>query len=632
MMLVLAIVMSGCASPIDETSLKEIDGLYYASNSENPYSGEAIRLYDTGEKMYSFSLENGIKVGEYSYFNKKGDAIAAVGSDALLLSPEAFGIGNGDKAPDTLFILSKSGLKYARGTMDGDNWVILETVLYGGGRKKSEVTYVNGEKDGFYNEWFKTGEIRISGEYSKGSRNGTWTEWHLNGQQLCEVRFEDSKQIGDITFYNETGGEASPLDIMSFQIDSKKRNLVTTYSLWNRLVKNDNTAHVGNIVNKNTSYPYSGKFLLDVAGDKRSGTVIFGNFEGAYTEWIDGVKTLEGTYKDGVGDGKWRKWYEWGAKWEEETYKEGERHGESIRWGKDGGEEYIRNYKNGLQHGLQKQFYDDGKLRSEDNYKNGKRHGLNTDWSDKSGKKHYERNYKGGEVDGAVTSYDEWSGRKEEVKHYKDGKLHGLYTSWHSRNKVDEKGNYINGKKDGLWTRNYWDGRYYILLKNSYANGVEDGISMKTAANGHHYAIIKTNYSNGVINGSYTKYWCSRTNTDFKGKLTRIIEKGEYKNGYKEGVWEVWDDEGTYKKSEGTYKAGNREGLFTYWYSSGKTSAISSYLHGKRDGTSTSYRRNGKKEYEKEYKDGKEDGISIFYNYDGTKSHEEIWKRGRKLK
>ena len=72
-------------------------------------------------------------------------------------------------------------------------------------------------------------------------------------------------------------------------------------------------------------------------------------------------------------------------------------------------------------------------------------------------KNEYEGSYKDGKKDGLWTDYYE-NGKKRSVETYKDGEKDGLYTYWHE-DVLMYKGTYKDGKEDGLWTKWYVNGQ-----------------------------------------------------------------------------------------------------------------------------------------------------------------------------
>ena len=65
------LLIVGCSKPVEDSTLINKDGLMYLPDSDSPYTGEVFTNYDTGEKEYQGTYENGLLVS-YSYLHKDG--------------------------------------------------------------------------------------------------------------------------------------------------------------------------------------------------------------------------------------------------------------------------------------------------------------------------------------------------------------------------------------------------------------------------------------------------------------------------------------------------------------------------------------------------------------------------------
>jgi antitoxin component YwqK of YwqJK toxin-antitoxin module len=55
------------------------------------------------------------------------------------------------------------------------------TTWYESGQKKTEESFVAGQRNGPYRSWYPNGQMEASGEYVMGSREGEWTYWRNDG-------------------------------------------------------------------------------------------------------------------------------------------------------------------------------------------------------------------------------------------------------------------------------------------------------------------------------------------------------------------------------------------------------------------------------------------------------------------
>lgn len=138
-----------------------------------------------------------------------------------------------------------------------------------------------------------------------------------------------------------------------------------------------------------------------------------------------------------------------------------------------------------------------------------------------------------------------------------NGKPDGQWRNTHSGTSfLKEKGNYINGEKDGEWL-------YY-----NYPNG--DG---STNFN------LKENYKNGILDGIVTEYY-------YSGAVLRIKN---YKNGCEDGeqikYYDAYQGHGIYSKENYSKCNGFRyNGKQIYYYVSGTIEHTTNYVNGKKDG------------------------------------------------
>ena len=110
-----------------------------------------------------------------------------------------------------------------------------------------------------------------------------------------------------------------------------------------------------------------------------------GKLSGDYISYDEnGQKEFEGTYKNGLKDGKWTEWYTQsdGSKMEERIYKEDIIDGKWTRWYKNGQKSSEKTYKDGKPDGLYTEWYENGQKKFEWTYKDGKEDGFLVQWNE----------------------------------------------------------------------------------------------------------------------------------------------------------------------------------------------------------------------------------------------------------
>jgi len=114
-----------CQQEYNANNLNEIDGVFYTTDTNEPYSGTVFSLYENGNKESEWTLKNGRKDGLYTYW-------------------------------------------------------------YDNGQKSSEGTYKDGKEDGLWTGWYDNGQKEIEGTFKDGKPDGLSTLWYENGQKRQE--------------------------------------------------------------------------------------------------------------------------------------------------------------------------------------------------------------------------------------------------------------------------------------------------------------------------------------------------------------------------------------------------------------------------------------------------------------
>jgi len=111
---------------------------------------------------------------------------------------------------------------------------------------------------------------------------------------------------------------------------------------------------------------------------------------------------------------------------------------------------------------------------------------------------------------------------------------------------------YQNGVKNGTRTMYYPDGKLHI--KGDFANGKRNGLYQAWAENGT--KIMETSFKDDLHNGRFTN-WTPN------GKLQYT---GQYIDGKKEGDWICYDKKGNNLRSEGKYENDRKIGVWNIYF------------------------------------------------------------------
>lgn len=90
-----------------------------------------------------------------------------------------------------------------------------EKTYYGNGKKFSEISYINGEKDGTEKIYYKNGQVCSKTEFRNGKREGPRTQYYANGKIFSEVSFTNDKENGIYKTYHENGKISSEVEYIN---------------------------------------------------------------------------------------------------------------------------------------------------------------------------------------------------------------------------------------------------------------------------------------------------------------------------------------------------------------------------------------------------------------------------------
>jgi len=124
-------------------------------------------------------------------------------------------------------------------------------------------------------------------------------------------------------------------------------------------------------------------------------------------------------------------------------------------------------------------------------------------------------------------------------------------------------------------------------------------------------------YKGELYSGKYIRYHDD-------GTLSKVTQKGSYKNGQKDGVWESYHNNGQLS-SKVSYLNGNLNGVWEKYRENGQLDFKCSYLNGKLNGVCEKYRENGELFFKGSYLNGYLNGVWEYYNEDGSLERTETY-------
>ena len=178
--LITLLLIVGCSKPVKESTLINKDGIMYLPDSDKPYTGEVFTNYDTGEKLYQGTYENGLLI-EYSYLKKDGSIKTPINDETLIEKDGLIYDPNYDEPYNGEFFgLYKDGGKKYTGSFNGGKPDKLLTSWYANGQKIGEATYKDGELNGPATRWYENGQKQFEGIHKDGKPISS-KEWNEDG-------------------------------------------------------------------------------------------------------------------------------------------------------------------------------------------------------------------------------------------------------------------------------------------------------------------------------------------------------------------------------------------------------------------------------------------------------------------
>ena len=191
-----------------------------------------------------------------------------------------------------------------------------------------------------------------------------------------------------------------------------------------------------------------------------------------------------------------------------------------------------------------------------------------------------------------------------------------IFREWSTEGQLIVEGVYNMGSPDGEWKYFYEDGP--IQQKGNYVKNKPHGTWEWWYKSGQKRRM--EDYENGKEKGFVFEY-------DTTGK---VIVKGEYFYGLREGVWKYEIND---YREKGSYIGGMKTGKWKKTYTTTKKDKFKGeYLNDIPIGKHVYYYSNGQIKTEGKYKDGEKDGEWIYYNELGDIVITYLYKDGREFK
>jgi len=445
---------------------------------------------------------------------------------------------------------------------------------YDNGKISSEGMMRNGKPDGIWVSYYPSGRIKSKGKRTNFLLDSVWMFFDEMGQLTEEVSYLKGKKSGFFIRYQGV-----------IKNDSLKRMILSK-----ELYLNDKKEGQG------FYYDNKGRIenIIRYKGGKKHGL----------SRWFNADSLIQTLYKyhndflidrefinqyndQNLKQGLWKKLYDNDNIMLEENYKNGVLNGYYREYSKRGQLLVSKFYENGnevkrvdsdeIKIEIINKYNDNGKIIASGGFIKNTPVGIHRKYTEnRSIINTTEYNNSGQLLSDGIT--DEKGQKDEHWKFYfRTGELRsegnfinnvrqGVWKFYFPNGQLEQTGTFRNGKEDGLWTWFYDDGS--LRREENYYRGLEDGASVEYEKNGS--IIAQGDYIEGLKEGMWYYHVGDHT------------EKGAFKAGEKDGIWEYFYLNGN-KKFSGAYIQGYANKKHRYYYEDGKIKEEQFYEMGRKE-------------------------------------------------
>jgi antitoxin component YwqK of YwqJK toxin-antitoxin module len=438
---------------------------------------------------------------------------------------------------------------------------------------------LNGKPIGYWKAFYPNGILKSEGNRENYELSGVWKFYRQNGDLIKEINYRNGKKNGltniysdsckllkteiykdDIlhgkvqTFYPDEGELKSVIPYknglkegVAYEFAKADQRILTMTTYDHDFIKKQEKINRKNNLGKQGVWR---EFYPADSSLKREIRYKNDIYHGYYKEYDrDGKLIVALLYIDGILQENpeeltsleiRKTYFENGAVESEISYNYlGEKDGASKFFSKKGEIEEVNIYSKGslLAKGkLNKKgeridywefYYESEKLRAKGEYKDGLKIGV-WNYYHENGKIEQQGKYVKGENPHGDWTWYYPNGEVWREESFWKGKEEGMATEYSDTNTVISKGEYIDGKKDGVWFYELGDHRE----EGRYIEGLKDGEWI------YYYPNKKINFKGSYINGDPDgKHFYYYLN----GKIKR---EEYYELGLQEGTWRTYDEEG----------------------------------------------------------------------------------------
>ncbi len=504
----------------------------------------------------------------------------------------------------------------------------------------------NGEKDGQWKYYFKSGSLMKEMNFNKNITIDTLKEYYINGYLSKVTVMDDKGKILQEESYNYKGWR----NLLVKKLNDKE----TEESTFTQSGTKEVTAYFSNKKIKDGEYT----FYFDNGKPDKVVNFKDGNYSGLYKQYYENGQLKESyAFENGKAEGSYIVYYENGKISKKATFRNGKYDGLYETFFDSGKPDEVCTYERSKKNGTDKRYSINGKLYAEFEYdddiptsikyynaegvvvyEKAARKGIyeytsyfpngnkyadyqldregyiagETIFYAVTGAKGSVISYSKGNKQGKATTYYKNGTVKSELN-YKDDLLDGYYKYYFDNGITQNEGWYKDGKKQGLWKYYYVNGklqseRYFV---NDYWNGY-----------------VKEYNKNGELQYKYMYDYNMLTAAAVFDSLHQRVDSVVFPMG-RAGRYALPNKNGKrFTEAEGQMIYGDLTGPLTIKYMNGNTREKIYYKNGNRDSTNTVYYPDGKVESITPYKNGLITGKFLHYDELGSLTSETDFAKG----
>ncbi|MCY9804170.1 hypothetical protein OTK51_12105 [Vibrio scophthalmi] len=239
-------------------------------------------------------------------------------------------------------------------------------------QKLSEVTYLNGLKNGQAKYWAYDGSLQILRTFSNDILDGRAVSFYPNvkNSKAWERFYVNGKEEGLSTFWDTFGNKQAEMNMKQ----GMRHGLMQSWSDSQELTYRGDFNH-----DKQQGEHW---WYYDNGHKQQRAGFNNGQYDGAYQVWYEnGTMAVDAFYVKGKLQGEERYWYDNGQPQSVITYQDGVKQGKEQYWYKNGNLMHSTEYQAGLKQGKQETWYEDGQPQSVSHFNHGTLDGEELLWT-----------------------------------------------------------------------------------------------------------------------------------------------------------------------------------------------------------------------------------------------------------